>query len=230
VNDEALIKEQIEYYRGRAPEYDETSRPPGDPLAVHAGPLERALDRFRPAGRVLEIASGTGAWTAQLLRHASVVTALDSSSEMHELSRRKLGDDPRVRYLEADVFSWDPDGPYDVVFFANWLSHVPLGRFEGFWRIVRRALAPEGRVFFVDEVRDAWRNEDLLREDFPQGPSVPVVRRPLRDGRVFRVVKVFWDPDELKSRLRDLGWTVDVHTTGPFFWGQGQVSPLTLSA
>jgi demethylmenaquinone methyltransferase/2-methoxy-6-polyprenyl-1,4-benzoquinol methylase len=224
MDDESLIQEQIEYYRRRAPEYDVTSSPPGDPLAAYGHDLEAALDRFRPSGRVLEIASGTGAWTRLLLSHASAVTALDSSPEMHELSRRRLGNDPRMRYIEADVFSWEPDGDYDLVFFANWLSHVPPSRFEPFWGTVREALAPEGRVFLVDEIQDAWRYEELFREDFVYGPSVPIVRRPLPDGRVFRVVKEFWDPDQLESRLRDLGWSFAIHATGPFCWAEGRLS------
>jgi demethylmenaquinone methyltransferase/2-methoxy-6-polyprenyl-1,4-benzoquinol methylase len=217
-----LIEEQIEYYRKRAAEYDETSAPPGDPLAAYARKIEAALDRFRPAGQVLEIASGTGTWTRRLLQHAATVTALDSSPEMHDLSREKLGKGARVRYIEADVFSWEPDAQYDVVFFSNWLSHVPPASFERFWALVRRALGPEGRVFLVDEVKDAWRNEDLLREDFVHGPSVPIVRRQLLDGQTFRVAKVFWDPEELASSLRDLGWDFVIHTSGPLLWGEGR--------
>jgi hypothetical protein len=34
MKDDALIREQIAYYRQRAPEYDETSAPAGDPLAA----------------------------------------------------------------------------------------------------------------------------------------------------------------------------------------------------
>ena len=161
---ERLIQQQIDYYRHRAAEYDETSRPPGDPLARYGEELTRALDRFRPVGEVLEIASGTGAWTSRLLRHASHVTALDASLEMHQQAAVKLGEDPRVRLVEADVFSWKPDGVYDVVFFANWLSHVPPARFQAFWTTVRDALRPSGRVFIIDENRDAWRHDDL-RED-----------------------------------------------------------------
>jgi len=84
-----LIEEQIQYYRRRAPEYDETSSAPGDQFAAHGKEIEAALDAFRPLGRVLEIASGTGKATRHLLRHVSAVTALDSSPEMIELSRQK---------------------------------------------------------------------------------------------------------------------------------------------
>jgi hypothetical protein len=218
MDEDALIGEQKEYYRAIAPEYAVTFSPPGDSLAVYGSQIEMALDRFRPTGQVLEIASGNGVWTVQLLRHASRITALDSSPEMHELAGRRARADPRVRYVLADVFSWHPDRRYDVVFFANWLSHVPPGRFHRFWETVGAALAPAGRVFFADELADAWRYEEVFREDFVDDPSVPIVRRALPDGRTFRVVKVFWEPDDLRSTLSDLGWQSEVHTAGPFFW------------
>jgi SAM-dependent methyltransferase len=219
MDEDALISEQKEYYRAVAPEYAVTFSPPGDSLAVYGSRIEMALDQFGPTGQVLEIASGNGAWTVQLLRHASSVTALDSSPEMHEVARERTRADPRVRYLLADVFSWQPDGRYDVVFFANWLSHVPPGRFHRFWETVGAALAPAGRVFFADELADAWRYEDVFREDFVDDPSVPVVRRALPDGRTFKVVKVFWDLDDLRSALSHLGWQAEIHAAGPFFWG-----------
>lgn len=216
VGDEDLIREQIAFYRAQAPRYDAASTPEGDPLAPFGNQVLEALDRFRPAGRVLEIAAGTGSYTAFLLRHATSVTALDAAPEMLSLARQKSGDDPRVRFVEADVFVWTPDDQYDVVFFANWLSHVPLASFEPFWRTVRAALARGGRVFFTDERQDAWRHESV------EGDDVPVVRRSLGDGSTYRVVKVFWDPEELAAKLRALGWDVELHVAGPFFWGTTQ--------
>jgi methyltransferase family protein len=220
VEESDLVREQIEYYRALAPEYDATSAPPGDELAPYGRQIEIGLDGFRPTGRVLEIASGSGLWTVQLLRHASSLTALDASREMHELSRKTIGEDPRIRYVRADVLSWEPDGRYDVVFFANWLSHVPPGMFHRFWETVRAAFAPAGRVFFADELVDAWRCDERFRETYAGDPSVPVVRRSLPDGRTFRVVKVFWNPEELRSSLGAMGWDIDIHTMGPFFWAE----------
>jgi 16S rRNA A1518/A1519 N6-dimethyltransferase RsmA/KsgA/DIM1 with predicted DNA glycosylase/AP lyase activity len=40
--------------------------------------IQDALHRFAPRGNVLEIASGTGAGTRHLIKHATSVTALDS--------------------------------------------------------------------------------------------------------------------------------------------------------
>jgi SAM-dependent methyltransferase len=216
-----LIAEQIAYYRNRALDYDQTSRPPGDSLANYGNELFAALDRFRPAGDILEIASGTGTWTTRLLRHASHVTALDASSEMHQQAAAKVNHDRRVRFVLADVFSWRPDTEYDVVCFANWLSHVPPTRFDLFWTTVSDSLRPSGRVFVVDELRDAWRYDDLFHEEFAAEADAPVVHRSLQDGRRFRVVKVFWDQQELESRLLRLGWLGEVHPVGPFFWAEG---------
>ena len=85
---------------------------------------------------------------------------------------------------------------------------------------MRAALAPAGRVFLADELEDAWRREELLYEDFAVDPSVPVVHRSLDDGRTFRVVKVFWNAEELRSTLAAMGWEVEVHPAGPFFWAE----------
>ncbi|MGH2702065.1 MAG: class I SAM-dependent methyltransferase [Actinomycetota bacterium] len=219
--DRDLIDEQIDYYSRRAPEYDETSTPPGDPFGELHHPIEEALDDFGAAGKVLELACGTGTWTRLLVRHADELTALDASADMLELARQKVGDAP-VRFLQADVFSWEPDQAYDVVAFANWLSHVPSRRFEAFWSVVAAGLAPGGRVFFVDESKDAWRNDEAWTEEWLDSESTPLVRRTLRDGSTHRVIKVYWDPTELEAKLRSLGWDAHVHPVGPFMWAEAR--------
>jgi ubiquinone/menaquinone biosynthesis C-methylase UbiE len=220
-DDRRLLDEQIEYYRRRAPEYDRTSTPPDDPLAPQVKQIHDALRAFNPRGRVLELACGTGQWTIELVTFDAEVTAVDSAPEMLELNRQKVGD-PTVRYTVADVFTWEPDDVYDVVFFGFWLSHVPTTRFEQFWNLVARCLAPEGRVFFVDETRAGdWRGEDLVDD------GGEVVRRRLNDGSEHRAIKVFWDAEELERRLRKLGWAITVRGTGAFLWGEGGLASMT---
>lgn len=173
-----------------------------------------ALDAFAPTGAVLELACGPGVWTAQLLRHAASVTALDASPEMLARARQRLAGG-HVRFVHADVFAWRPDRRYDVVFFGFWLSHVPLERFDAFWALVDDCLAPRGRVFFVD---DAYRTPEELVE----GADSSVIRRRLRDGSAYRAVKVPHTPGELRERLARLGWKINVSATaGPIFWGAG---------
>jgi demethylmenaquinone methyltransferase/2-methoxy-6-polyprenyl-1,4-benzoquinol methylase len=207
---DALLDEQVRYYRARAPEYDAGALdlPGGDEL-------EAVIESFRPTGDVLELACGPGTWTPQLLRHADSLTAVDSAPEMLEIAARRVGDHPNARFVSADLFEWRPDRRYHAVFFGFWLSHVPLERFAGFWSLVGECLAPGGRVLFVD---DAYRTPDELVD----GEESVTVRRRLEDGSAFRAVKVPHTAAELELRIRDLGWAITVHqTAGPFFWGEG---------
>ena len=156
-----LLAEQARYYRARAGEYDDwwlrrgrydrgeeaNARWFADGQAV-----ADALERFAPSGDVVELACGTGLWTERLAPHARSLTAIDSSAEVIALARARV-DDPRVAYVEADLFAWEPERTYDVCFFSFWLSHVPQERFAEFWAKVERALVPNGRVFFVDSLR-----------------------------------------------------------------------------
>ena len=205
-----LLAEQIAYYRAVAREYSEHAIQG----AAGGDELEAALDAFRPEGDVLELACGPGTWTPQLLRHATSLTALDASPEMLAIAEVRFGEE-RVRFLRADIFEWQPDRRYDVVFFGFWLSHVPVERFEAFWSLVDDCLAPGGRVFFAD---DAHRTPDELIE----GEASSTIRRRLNDGSAHRAVKVPHEPRQLEARLAELGWKITVtQTSGPFFWGAG---------
>ncbi len=201
-----LLAEQAAYYRAAADEYA---------VDVAAGrELAAALERFAPAGDILELACGPGVWTEQLLRTADRVTAVDASAEMLARARGRVGA-ARVRFVQADLFTWEVEGRYDVVFFGFWLSHVPLDRFDRFWAMVREALKPGGRVFFVDD--NARTPEELV-----YGEESSVVERRLSDGTAYRAVKVPHQPADLQARLNRLGWDITVVTSGgPFYWGAG---------
>jgi SAM-dependent methyltransferase len=208
----SLLDEQAAYYQAIAPEYYDhyLDVPGGEELTA-------ALDAFRPAGSVLELACGRGAWTSQLLRHAADITAVDASPEMLAIASARA-DGERVRFIQANLFAWEPDRPYDVVFVGFWLSHFPPGRFEPFWSLVANCLKPHGRVFFVD---DAYRTNGELVE----GPSSPVIRRQLNDGTSYRLVKVPHQPADLQDQLSRIGWHITVTpTAGPFYWGAGSRS------
>ena len=221
-DDHAILEEQKAYYRARAGEYDEwflrTGRYDYGPefRAQWDGEVDevrRRLAEFNPAGRVLDIAAGTGLWTEQLVRYADEVTALDASAETLAINRQRVASD-RVRHVQADVFDWTPDAAYDVVFFSFWLSHVPPDHFAEFWGRVRAALAPGGRVFFVDSLRT---ERSTARDHVLPAEDDPVMVRKLNDGRAFRIVKVFYEPARLQRDLADLGWTIEVRATEQFF-------------
>jgi demethylmenaquinone methyltransferase/2-methoxy-6-polyprenyl-1,4-benzoquinol methylase len=217
-----LLAEQARYYRARAGEYDDwwlrrgrydhgeeaNARwfADGDAVAT-------ALERFGPSGDVLELACGTGLWTERLASHARNLTAIDASPEVIELARARVAD-PRVEYVLADLFEWEPDRTYDVCFFSFWLSHVPEERFAEFWAKVGRAVAPDGRVFFLDSLRSDLAS--AVDHRLP-APDEQVMLRRLADGREYRIVKSFHEPRALRRRLAGLGWDATVGATSEFF-------------
>lgn len=217
-----LIEQQKAYYRARAGEYDEWFLRQGryDRGPEHTAQwfeeveeVRAALERFNPTGRVLELACGTGWWTEQLVKWADEMTAVDASAEVLELNRIRVGD-AQVRRVQADLFAWKPDAQYDVVFFSFWLSHVPPERFQAFWNTVRRALAPGGRVFFVDSLRTV----ESTAKDHTLSPDNDVVmERKLNDGRSFHIYKVFYTPAEMEARLATIGWRTSAAATASFF-------------
>ena len=220
-DEQRLIAEQVAYYRARAPEYDDWFYRRGafdrgaewnGRWRVEIDELAAALDDARPAGRILELACGTGLWTERLAPRATALTCVDASPEVIALNRRRVRG-AHVGYVCADLFHWQPRARYDFVFFGFWLSHVPAGSFIPFWSMVARCLRPGGRVFFADNRRPppGWP------ADAVPPPGSAVSRRRLADGREFQIVKVLHRPAELEAHLTALGWRAKVRGTPTFF-------------
>lgn len=225
----SLLEEQADFYRRRAPEYDDWwqrtgpyDRGPAERAewSQQVGRVEAALADLGVTGNVLELAGGTGWWTERLAAGADRLTVVDASAEAIGLNRDRVRR-PDVTYELADVFSWRPPetGTFDLVFFSFWLSHVPRPLFAPFWELVGDCLAPDGGVFFIDNRWDPTRD----RPDphiVGTGPDIQVRR--LSDGSTHRVVKVFYEPAELEGLLRAEGWDADVDGTRWLIYGSAR--------
>jgi SAM-dependent methyltransferase len=220
-----LLDDQIAYYRARAAEYDawwfrtgRFDRGTDNNAAWRAevGVVETAvaemLAKLRPS-TVLELACGTGLFTRHLASRVAAVTAVDASPEVIAINRSRVAL-PNVRYVQADLFAFEPDTRYDCVFMSFWLSHVPHARFDAFWSMVRRALAPGGFAYVIDSGHDP--TSTAANHPTPDRHA-GIVTRKLDDGREFRIVKVFWEPAALADRLRALGFEADIGATARYF-------------
>ena len=216
-----LLQHQIDYYSARAPEYDQ--------WFYRLGKYDHGLafkqqweyevrivrDQLHSAAgqsEILEMAPGTGIWTEQLVEIGDQVKALDASREMIAINQAKLASD-KVTYVETDLFAWQPQQQYDMVFFGFWLSHVPSDKLSSFLRTVHQALKPGGRLFFVDSQKAEQTvaiEKDLSRQEELQ-------KRILNDGREYEIVKIYYDPARLTETLRDHGFDIEVRATPTFF-------------
>lgn len=219
---EPILAEMVDYYRARAPEYDEWWQRQGrynrgpDFNALWFAEIEEVLadfDALQMTGDVLELAPGTGNWTQRLLATTNTVTAVDASPEMIAINRARVQSE-RVTYVLADLFTWQPARQYDAICFGFWLSHVPLERMDDFWRTVAKALRPGGKLFFIDNLRESTTTS--VDQHLPAVGS-QIMTRKLNDGRTFQIVKNYFDPAALEAQCQAAGLPVRVKTTANYF-------------
>ncbi len=223
-----ILEEMKEYYRQRAPEYDEwfyrkgrydRGREADQTWFTEVQMVFQALDSMNLKGDILEVASGTGIWTERLVKNATSVTSLDSSEEMIEKNKARVNSD-LVKYVVADFYEWTPDRTYDAVAFSFWISHVPSSKLDEFASKVSLCLKPDGRVFFVDQQRESMSTavDHTLN---PRG--VEVAERKLNDGREFKIIKHFYSPVEIEECFKKNGIRVEVFLTPThFYYGIGE--------
>jgi 2-polyprenyl-3-methyl-5-hydroxy-6-metoxy-1,4-benzoquinol methylase len=221
----SILQDQVDYYRARAGEYDEwwfrTGRYDRGPefnaqWQAEVVEVEAALAAWvaaRKPASALELACGTGLFTRRLARQVRELTAIDASPEVIAINRGRVGA-TNVQYLEADLFEWHPTRTYDAVFFSFWLSHVPDDRFAAFWQNVASALAPGGSAYLIDSAFDPT---STAKDHTLPHKEAGVVNRKLNDGREYRIVKLFYRPEELAAKLSAIGWRADIRQTEHYF-------------
>ena len=230
-----ILRDQVEYYRARAGEYDEwwfrtgrydRGREFNERWHREVASVEEALAACLEARRprsVLELACGTGLFTRHLATRVGEVTAVDASPEVIAINRSRVAA-PNVEYVEADLFEWRPVRRYDLVFFSFWLSHVPEDRFAAFWNAVAAALLPSGAAYVIDSAFDPT---STAKDHTLPHREAGVVTRKLNDGREFRIVKLFYRPGELAAKLSALGWRASIAQTERYFiHGQAERGPV----
>lgn len=214
----SILDEQIAYYRARAGEYDRTvlgdsteaDNNSADQFHGDLGIARDLLLQQGPSGSTLELACGTGIWTAVLQSISEHVTAIDASPEMLEIVRAKLGSS-NITYRQADLFNWWPDKQYDLVFFSFFLSHVPPDRLDSFLVAVAAAVAPNGKMIIIDQYAPTAADSQVAKGDI-------YAERPLLDGRTFTIVKVFYSLDLLREKLSRLGLHSEGQELGSSFF------------
>jgi demethylmenaquinone methyltransferase/2-methoxy-6-polyprenyl-1,4-benzoquinol methylase len=116
-----------------------------------------------------------------------------------------------LQELERDLFRWEPDRQYDLLFAGFWLSHVPPDLMDDFLVKVHRAVRPCGTVFFVDQCND-------IRDDVQGDTDGILQKRRTADGRTFTIVKVYYHPALLAGRLNGFGFDAAGRRIGEAFF------------
>ena len=149
------------------------------------GSLLRTFAASRPAGRFLELGTGTGIATAWLLDgmdQASHLHSVDNDPTVVAIAHRNLGSDPRVTFHLDDGAAFierQTAGSYDFVFADAW-----PGKFSHLEHAL--ALVRVGGIYFIDDL--------LPQTNWPAGhaASVSVLVERLATHDRFVATKLAW--------------------------------------
>ena len=203
------------YYARRAQSYERIYAKPERQADLRQ--LEALLPTLFSGRHVLELACGTGYWTAFAAARCASWLATDLNDETMAIARCKTYPPDRVRFAALDAYALDGlkalrTAPFDAVFAGFWWSHVPLQRLGEWLGALRRQLAPGARIVFLDNRFVAGNSTPLSRRD-TAGNSYQ--QRALPDGSVHEVLKNFPSEDAalaaIGPNVRDARWTALPH-------------------
>jgi predicted O-methyltransferase YrrM len=152
---------------------------------ARVGSLLATLAASKPAGKFLELGTGTGHGTAWLLAGMDAMSQLDTVDADHNVvavAKRHLGSDSRVRFHVtdgADFLRSAGGGRFDLVYADAW-----PGKFSHLDEAL--ALLRPGGLYVIDDL--------LPQANWPEGhaPKVPQLVENLERRPEFVTVRLAW--------------------------------------
>ena len=186
-------KQRVRYYNRGARDYDggwggswlsDESDRAG--FEAERGALGHTISSL-PAGRILDVACGTGVLTQYL---KGEVTGLDGSEEMLKIARERV---PGATFVQGDAFSIPfPDSSFDRVFTSNFYGLLLPHELSVFLKEIRR-IAPELVVVEVveqDMKKLGWRKRETGWQE-----------RTLADGSEHLIYRRYFTAKDLAGEL-----------------------------
>ena len=200
------------YYNARAPYMAKSlATPPAGQLLEIVTELEK-LARGRT---VLEIACGTGYWTRFAAPGSIGTLATDASHEMLGVARSLGIANARFAHDDAYALASLGDARFEFGFAMHWVSHVPMARWDEFFRSFHRHLSPGARVLLADDIRRP-DDADIYYSKLDSRDSFEI--RELPNGESYEIVKHFFSPQDLRARLEPYGDRIEIQFERPRWW------------
>lgn len=202
------------YYSKRAQEYEKIYHRE-DP--VRQGEQKRIVEQISTLfeGRsVLEVACGTGYWTAYLDRVADHVVGVDASEEVLQIARSKGYSN--AEFLLGDAYELGAiEGRFDGALANFWFSHVQKDRIEPFLQGLHRRLEEGAVVFMADNILMDGIGGELIAK---VGEADTYKIRTLEDGTTYEILKNYYDKNELKELFAPYAEDLSIEMGTCFWW------------
>jgi ubiquinone/menaquinone biosynthesis C-methylase UbiE len=205
----------VQYYSRRAAEYEEIWHRPDPIRQAEQSAMAAALKECFRGRRVLEVACGTGYWTACAAEVAEQICAVDASAQMLELARAKQLSPERVEFRQGDAYALETiPGDFNAGLANFWFSHVPKARVPDFLCGFHRRIGPGARVFMADNVFVPGVGGELVARP---GVADTFKLRQLADGSRHEVLKNYYEPGQLRELLAPLSKELHIESRSCFW-------------
>lgn len=190
------------YYDARAPWHDEylnyTTNEAKERLLR---PIINDIENLLPDKDVLEIACGTGNWTQVLSKRAKSVLATDVNQSMIDIAGKKefIGNNVNFKVISAYDIS-QIESNYDIIFMADWFSHIPKSAIDKFIEDIGSLLKPDGYLIIIDMIP----HKDDLIDAYTDVDGNCIGKRTLPDGTKFEVIKNLPSENDLREYFSGL--------------------------
>ena len=194
----ALNTDMAAYYARRAATFDKVYAKPErqHDLAIVREWVRTTLDGHR----VLELACGTGYWTAEAAQVAQSILATDLAPAMIDLATARKLPAEKVSFSIDDAFDSHIDLPNEsvsAVFAAFWWSHVRREEQDRYMQRLRQQVGKDALLVLIDNVYVEGSSTSIARTDL-QGNTFQIR---LQDGERFEILKNFPTDSALRKRL-----------------------------
>lgn len=183
-----MKEDLLQYYGDRAPEYDRIYQKPErqpDLAAMRSWLAERVADK-----KVLEVACGTGYWTAVMAETASQILATDASAPPLSIARIRLQNAAHINFAVKDLYALEQaeQKDFDVVFGGFIWSHIPQSELSAFYLALLAPLRAGGQLILMDNLFVEGSSTPLSRQDEDENTYQ---QRKLDSGKTYEVMKNF---------------------------------------
>jgi demethylmenaquinone methyltransferase/2-methoxy-6-polyprenyl-1,4-benzoquinol methylase len=181
------MKNQVEYYKQRANEYEKVYEKPERQTDLRK--IEKYLENQFLNQQVIEIGCGTGFWTIQLAKNCKSILGIDVNKEVIEIAKEKEYKKKNVEFEVIDLIKLpNRNLKYEGLFGGFIWSHIKKQDISEFLSICLNQIKSEGELIFIDN-------------KYVEGSSTPINRidesgnkyqlRKLSSGKEYEVVKNF---------------------------------------
>lgn len=205
-----------QYYNHRAREYEEIYHRPNPVRQKELAEIATVMKDVFLTRYVLEVACGTGFWTAVAAKVAESVVAIDISNEMLAIAKAKGLPNERVQFCVTDAYNLDlVKGVFDAGLANFWLSHVPKSRLNDFLHGFHKRLISGAVIFMADNVLVPGLGGELVDK---RGCEDTFKLRELSDGSKYEVLKNYYDTNQLQQIFEPLSSELKIRMGDCFWW------------